>query len=627
MRRLVVGLGRAAEGQLGSRVQSAGKLGSSSALPSVLIEATTPSPEIRLTAGDAFSAIVSDGRAFVAGRGKHGELGLGEAILASSDFCAVSLSGDKRAAAAFSGHGASHTVFLDDEGIPHVSGTGSEGQLGLGGRLGPRGSYHGGQQEAAVFEPVPAREPFSSRGERVVHAALSRHRTVFLTDAGNVYTAGTGFHGELGLGTVTYATEPTGWHEAPEQEFLPLASAHAAGGQSAGDSNAEREAANVPVSEASSERIITPGTLAAAAALGAAVDAAVAATAAARKAGAKPDASADATLALLLQQADDGDGDGDDSFDPQALAAAVDGHGAGGAAHTPVADKTPSNATAAAISESAAAVDRAVDARQPARSSLLPRFVSVACGLNFTIAASACGRLFFCGRVGKPGTHGFVGRSTAAAMDSESIGAAAGAAPSNTMHSSLRPVELQLPCRDGKVQTGNIQVAAGLQHAAITDGQRLWLLGSGFVEDPSAKTPVESANTTGSRAVGVGPHELHLERYIGFKPTSIRVACGPYSTAIIADGKLYLMGRVESEAFVSSGATGAGQALVGSGFGVFEDLVRPREEFAGRFVATLPSPTLVPHASLHGEGRAVRDAALGAGHAIVAVEHIDVSLR
>lgn len=614
MRRLILGLGRATEGQLGGKLTHKGPSSKLVATPSVLIEGVTA--EARLAAGDALSAVVTDGRVFVTGRGKHGELGLGESMLSASDFCAVSLSDDKRASAVFTGHGASHTIFLDDEGIPHVAGTGSEGQLGLGGRLGPRGSYHGGQQEAAVFEPVPAREPFASRGERVVHAALSRHRTVFLTDAGHVYAAGTGFHGELGLGTVTYATEPTGWHEAPEQEFFPLAAAAAEAAEAEGQVSNRGDAAS------DAARVLTPGTPAAAAALGAAVDAAVAATAAARKEAAKDGTSTAETLRILMQQ---GDSDADESFDPLALSVA-DGSSAAKRVVSASAAGGSTSADAAAPASTPLQSSPALPAPSSLPSSPLPRFVSIACGLNFTIAASACGRLLFSGRIGKPGTLVYVGRDAAdSGSDAASASKAVGS-PGASMHSSLRPVELPLPACDGPDEKRPLQVAAGLQHAAITDGRRLWLLGAGFLED----TGTAAEQTSSTRAVGVGPHELHLERYIGFKPTSIRVTCGPYSTAIIADGKLYVMGRVESEALLPpehSRVSKQGNALVGQGFGVFEDLVRPREDFAGRFVATLPSPTLFSHEQLFGEGKTVIDAALGAAHAIVSVEESSLKLR
>jgi len=86
---------------------------------------------------------------------------------------------------------------------PWVWGVGSEGQLGLGGAMGPTGSYHGGAQRA--FEPSPQR----LQGEALLAAAALRHRTLLLSQEGLVYVTGSGFQGELGVsGTSGVVTSP-----------------------------------------------------------------------------------------------------------------------------------------------------------------------------------------------------------------------------------------------------------------------------------------------------------------------------------------------------------------------------------------------------------------------------------
>lgn len=91
-----------------------------------------------------------------------------------------------------------------------VWGVGTEGQLGLGGAMGPAGSYHGGAQEPLVEAPRKL------LGEPLRAIALARHRTVLLTMDGVVFCAGSGFHGELGVGASGVATAPAsvvGLHE------------------------------------------------------------------------------------------------------------------------------------------------------------------------------------------------------------------------------------------------------------------------------------------------------------------------------------------------------------------------------------------------------------------------------
>ena len=83
-----------------------------------------------------------------------------------------------------------------------VWGVGTEGQLGFGGAMGPEGSYHGGAQASLVESPR------ALAGEPLAAVALARHRTVLLTTDGVIFCAGSGFHGELGVGASGVATAP-----------------------------------------------------------------------------------------------------------------------------------------------------------------------------------------------------------------------------------------------------------------------------------------------------------------------------------------------------------------------------------------------------------------------------------
>lgn len=77
-------------------------------------------------------------------------------------------------------------------------GRAGDGQCGMGGALGPAGSYHGGTQVALLPAPTPV--PALPSGRRFVTAAASRTWTWALADDGSVHVTGAGFSGELGLG-------------------------------------------------------------------------------------------------------------------------------------------------------------------------------------------------------------------------------------------------------------------------------------------------------------------------------------------------------------------------------------------------------------------------------------------
>jgi hypothetical protein len=103
--------------------------------------------------------------------------------------------------------GARHSLVCA-AGQLYALGEAKDGQLGLGGRLGPAGSYHGGQQPDALTSPTRIAEPFAGLGEQVVQACAGRFVSVALTDSGAVYTCGASFAGQLGHGDAASATAP-----------------------------------------------------------------------------------------------------------------------------------------------------------------------------------------------------------------------------------------------------------------------------------------------------------------------------------------------------------------------------------------------------------------------------------
>jgi hypothetical protein len=167
----------------------------------------------------ASGALTAAGEALVWGTGRALGLGPGVGAAASArplagappPLCALAL-GEHTGAALSAGAAAQARVW----------GVGVDGQLGLGGALGPKGSYHGGAQEALVATPR------ALEGEPLAAVALARFRTLLLTTEGVVFAAGAGFHGELGVsGFGGVATAPASVVGLPADDpVAAVAAAH-----------------------------------------------------------------------------------------------------------------------------------------------------------------------------------------------------------------------------------------------------------------------------------------------------------------------------------------------------------------------------------------------------------------
>ena len=201
--RTVLAWGRAIECQTGSPPAAGGASHHGAFTPAKLkhIDAAF------VAAGANASCVIAlDGQTFLFGSGRALGLGAGAECVPEPRALSVQLS-----SIALSD---STAVAIDRAGAQAlVWGVGTDGQLGLGGAMGPVGSYHGGAQEALVVSPRPL------RGEPLAGAAAARHRTLLLTQDGVVYAAGSGFHGELGVsGNSGVATAPASVVGLPEND-------------------------------------------------------------------------------------------------------------------------------------------------------------------------------------------------------------------------------------------------------------------------------------------------------------------------------------------------------------------------------------------------------------------------
>ncbi|KAF9421700.1 hypothetical protein HW555_002381 [Spodoptera exigua] len=82
---------------------------------------------------------------------------------------------------------AGHSVLVDEHGEVYTFGRNTCGQLGFGDTV-----------TRNVPEPVPA-----LRGKNIIHAAVGRHHTLFVTDTGTVYACGDNKCGQCGIGNTT----------------------------------------------------------------------------------------------------------------------------------------------------------------------------------------------------------------------------------------------------------------------------------------------------------------------------------------------------------------------------------------------------------------------------------------
>jgi len=162
-----------------------------------LLPPGAPAAAVATTPRGAGAAVVlsaEGGRAFI----------LGGAPLLGDTYVTAPLAfadAEPVAALALGGAAVPSLALISASGRVAALGAAGEGQLGLGGVMGPAGSYGGGTQRALVVAPAELpRAAFGSDSAAVAAAALAPHHSLFATRCGRVFAAGSSFSGALGLG-------------------------------------------------------------------------------------------------------------------------------------------------------------------------------------------------------------------------------------------------------------------------------------------------------------------------------------------------------------------------------------------------------------------------------------------
>lgn len=211
----VLAWGRGSEYQTGSPPLARGATHHGAFVPAGF--SSSKADAVAVSAGSDVSGIInSNGQTFLFGTGCA--LGLGDGITCAAKPSAL---GGEKAPVSLSqlALGESTSVAINWNGQALVFGRGIDGQLGLGGPMGPVGSYHGGAQEDLITSPR------ALHGEPLASIAVARHRTLLLTKDGVVFTAGSGFHGELGAGGASgVVTAPASIVGLPNPKVDPVTS-------------------------------------------------------------------------------------------------------------------------------------------------------------------------------------------------------------------------------------------------------------------------------------------------------------------------------------------------------------------------------------------------------------------
>jgi alpha-tubulin suppressor-like RCC1 family protein len=132
-------------------------------------------------------ALAKDGKVYAAGYNYNGQLGVGDSGKGTERkvFTEVSSLSDKNITAIAAGD--KHSLALDGEGKVYATGSNGSGQLGLG--------DSGKDTSRAVFTEVT-----SLGGKKITAIAATDEHSLALTSDGKVYAAGDNEYGQLGLG-------------------------------------------------------------------------------------------------------------------------------------------------------------------------------------------------------------------------------------------------------------------------------------------------------------------------------------------------------------------------------------------------------------------------------------------
>lgn len=167
-----------------------------------IVEALKGEGVVRVTLSPKHGAAVSDGGdVFTWGSGRYGQLGLGEPLESRDVQQLVDLPVGE-----YAQHvevGACHTVCLCESGKVYTWGLASNAQLGLGTK-----ERHGVKEEQKSYFPVPTLVK-SIEKFKVTQIASGANHVLALTPSHGVWSWGSGDGGRLGHGDITDRLEPT----------------------------------------------------------------------------------------------------------------------------------------------------------------------------------------------------------------------------------------------------------------------------------------------------------------------------------------------------------------------------------------------------------------------------------
>lgn len=173
--------------------------------------------------------VTKSGDLFMFGKGRKGQLGLGDVKELLSTPMQVPLENFNNESVNMVACGYYHTVVLTEKGSVYTFGTGIRGQLGHGNTT----EYLSTPKLVPVEAFKAAPHPLTcEEGSRIVMVAAGCKHTVALNLRGDVFTWGCGWNGQLGHGDINDQWSPRQvlkWHGDPLRTWTPTIKCVAAG--------------------------------------------------------------------------------------------------------------------------------------------------------------------------------------------------------------------------------------------------------------------------------------------------------------------------------------------------------------------------------------------------------------